>query len=278
MNDKTRSSFLVIGNALPETIVTAERPQRHRTHLGGMGAIMARELALAGADTTLLTTAPRSATRQIERFLESYGVKPHVVNGQPPQTKAGQVTFTTRNGEPIKYAGTFSRPGGLAQEISQLAPNYDRVLVDLTLQPKDLVLLDSLTAKLTLNASTKSRAAMLTHFTKPRIVRMNRQEAATVKRLTKTGSDQELAQRLNASMLLVTEGAEGRTLYTRQDNEESNTTSPAQPTPQGTDYIGAGDALTAGLTFADEYRLDPRETMDRFLRDLLVRNAEAYQS
>ena len=276
MTNSRQPTFLVIGNAVIETITPTERPHRHRTHLGGMGAIMARELALAGADTALLTTAPTSTIEQIQRFIKHNGVKPHVVNGQPPQPKAGQVKFTTRKGEVIRYSGTFSRPGGLAQEIAQLAPKYDRILVDMTVQPRDLQLLNSMTAKLTLNASTKSKAAMLLHFTQPQIITMNRQEAATVKRLTKTNSDPDMARKLNTRQLLVTNGAHGKTLYNIENDQPTSTTSPAPKVPDDTDFIGAGDSLSAGLTFTAAYDLDPQETMDKFLTQLLVRNANAY--
>ena len=45
----------------------------------------------------------------------------------------------------------------------------------------------------------------------------------------------------------------------------------------GTDFIGAGDAATAGLVYALAHRLDLKETVDEFIKNLMERNAKGYR-
>ena len=72
---------------------------------------------------------------------------------------------------------------------------------------------------------------------------------------------------------MVTNGAKGRVIH---HAGKSPRHAAAVKVPPGTDYIGAGDAATAGLVHAMAHELDQDETVDRFIADLLARNAAGY--
>ena len=105
--------YLVIGNAQMETITQSETGLS-RDHVGGVGAIMARELALAGANVTLVTTAPSGpATREVQEAIEDSGIKPLVIPGNPPQTRRGYAHITTHKGNVPLGQGRLA-PDGIA--------------------------------------------------------------------------------------------------------------------------------------------------------------------
>ena len=95
----TPPSFLVIGNAVSETVTRTE-DGAVRAHAGGIGAIMARKLPLAGADVTLLTTAlPGPALNDVREPLVTAGAKLNANTGDPPQRIHGRVHIRCRHGE-----------------------------------------------------------------------------------------------------------------------------------------------------------------------------------
>ena len=70
-------------------------------------------------------------------------------------------------------------------------------------------------------------------------------------------------------------GRRGRAVH---HADGSAKTHPALPAPAGVDFIGAGDAATAGLALALSQGLDLEETVDQAISGLLERNAGGYQN
>ena len=265
--------YLVVGNALTETIIRSE-DGANRIHIGGVGAIMARELAEAGADVTLLTTAPAGwPADEIRAALTVTGVTAVVVPGDPPQAKQSGATITTRKGGPIRAQGSWSRMGGIRREITRMAPEFDWTLVSLTLRADDLTAAAVSSRNLAVNATSKGLAPMTVSTARKSVCTMNQIEAAQIVRAVGARGPTELPEALDTGTVMVTRGARGRTIYRR--GQEPETSEPV-PVPEGTDFIGAGDAATAGLVMALACGLDVGETVDRSITALLERNAAAF--
>ena len=266
-------NYLVIGNALPETVVSLN-PNKSRVHVGGVGAIMARELALAGAAVTLLTTAPTgAATQELADLLSNLPLQHIIVPGSPRQTQRSYAKIYTRSGKPVKAQGNFAPMGGLAAEIADLVPNFDWVLMSLNPMPRDISLASQQAANLTLNATAPSLTKRFLQAKRSRICTMNQQEANRLLDASKVNIPQNLLEKLKTDLVLVTNAANGYTIYRNGQPPQRHS---AVPAPQGTDFVGAGDAATAGLAYAEAEGLDHAPTIDRFITNLLRRNAAAY--
>ncbi len=266
--------FLVIGNALPETIVRSEDGYQRR-HIGGVGAIMARELASEGADTAFLTTAPSGAPAEaLLQALKLMDLKVAVIPGAPAQKNNSHATITTRLGGPIRAQGSWSIMGGLGKHIAILTPQFDWTLVSLTLRGNDLETVAKSARKLAVNATSKKHVALIPHIQEQAVTTMNQQESGKLMNLMSVREPSDLPSKLGAATLMVTRGARGRTVY--QANGE-RWDAPTVPVPQGADFIGAGDAATAGLVYSQAMGLDMNETVDRFITRLLQRNADAFR-
>ena len=154
-------SFLVIGNAVAETVTRTE-DGAVRAHAGGVGAIMARELALAGANVTLLTTAiPGPALDDLRQHLAEAGVRLDANTGDPPQRMHGQVHIRCRRGEFAGASGEWVRMGGLGRRITEIAPDYGITLVSLNLMPGDLQAAVKHSRRLIANATSPKLASRL---------------------------------------------------------------------------------------------------------------------
>ena len=263
--------YLVLGNAQMETITQSETGLS-REHLGGVGAIMARELALAGADVTLMTTAPQGPpTHEIEEMARTSGITPLVFPGDPPQAKRGYAHIRTKNGNFRWVKGDWPRMGVLGEHIAQVKPDW--TLVALHLHPKDLTILGKTPGKKAVNATSKKHALMIPHTPNQSVYTMNSGEARALMTEMDVTHENNLPWALGADTVMVTKGARGR--VTHSFGRPTIWNDPV-PVPKGTDFIGCGDAATAGLVFALAQGLDPQETVDRFVTDLMQRNADAY--
>lgn len=267
--------YLVVGNALPETIVRSEDGAK-RLHISGVGAIMARELALAGAQTTLLSTAPAGApTQEIEHALNRLGVIPVIVPGSPPQAKASRAVITTRNGGPIRARGSWPSMGRVMPEFAHLIRQHEWTLVSLTLVPEDLQEIRRTAHNLSVNATSVKLAQRLPTTGPLRAAAMNEQESKEIMARLGLKSRLQLPQALRAQTTMVTLGRKGWEIHQQAEPVQK---SPAVPVPTGTDFIGAGDAATAALVMALAEGLDPRTTINQAISSLLKRNAQAYQN
>ena len=268
--------FLVVGNALAETIRRTQDGAGRR-HVGGVGAIMARELAHAGADVTFLTTAPAGRhAGKMQAALEKRGVKPVILPGAPAQTTEGQATIMVKNGGPLRAKGNWPRMGGLRKEIAELAPEFDWTLVSMTLSDQDLREAAGSSPNLAVNATAKSMAGRIPSIGPHRISTMNEQErAALMNSPAPSRRGKDLRQVTGAETVMVTMGRRGRRIYLPDGTSEE---APAGPVPEGADFIGAGDSATAGLVYATALGLDIGETIDRFISELMRRNAQAYRA
>ena len=269
--------FLVIGNAVEETIVRKETGQT-RTHIGGVGAIMARELALSGedAEVTFLTTAtPGQPSRNIARQLSELGIFTNVMNGRPPQIRRAQARIVTQRGNPVSAKGDWPPMPSITPAVTRMARQNDWTIITANLTGQDLQAAAANCNNLAANATSKHHVLKLPRIQPLGAATMNQAEAATLMAHMGLRTARELREALGLQTLMITHGASGRTVH--QAGEEPRKY-PAPPAPPQTDFIGAGDAATAGLVYALAHGLDTGPTVDRFILKLMERNAEAYEN
>ena len=267
-------SYLVIGNAINETVIRTEDGAKRR-HTGGVGAIMARELALNGQEVTFLTTAPTgTAAREMEKDLAKGRLRPVIVPGNPAQRVDGKVQVQVTKGEPVTFFGHRPRMTGLAEEIRQLAPLHEWTLIALTLTDQDLAAVSSLANNLAVNATAKQLVHRIKKVPRLAALTMNRNEYAL---LAKTGishaAPEDLPMKFKGATVMITRGARGRSVYAPATPPNHR---PAPELAAGTDYIGTGDAATAGLVHAMNAGEDHGELIDAYIRNLGSRNAQGY--
>lgn len=245
-------STLIIGNAIPETVrrnATATGPATIR--IGGVGAITAQELHRTGLDTALLTTISDDAPGQTAQNLLRQ--QPFAVHTAPAAGTVGYTDVLTTAGEPQELDAVY--PTISWHEISAAAialiPQYDWVAADCNLDAAALREIARRTppGRLVINGTAPDRCdRILTAADYPKAaVTLNRSEAAILYNLTQTANPVALAHQLNTQHLLITKDANGWQLISPNG---VITHHPAIPAPPDTDFIGAGDAATAGLLYA----------------------------
>lgn len=266
--------FLVVGNATQET-VRRDHDGRTRHHTGGVGAIMARELALAGADVTFLTTAPPGqATKRIENALESLGAACRIVPGDPPQSQESRVTIHVRDGQPVRANGKWGRMGGLKAPIREMAPDFDWILTSLNPSMPDLHTLLEHGKRIVTNATTNRLAPRMLELKGQCAATMNHRESGHIMAAIGRGNPDDMPEHIGAKLVLLTKGSRGMEILRPGQKPHR---SPAPTPPRDTDFIGAGDAATAGLAYALAHRLELTSTIGTFVTSLMQRNAEAYR-
>ena len=263
--------FLVIGNALPER-VTRQETRQHRYHTGGVAGIMARELALAGDQVTLLTGAPPGAhTANLEENLSTLGITPVIVPQITADRREPGVNILTKNGNPIRAVGHWPRLASMAPLIAGLTREHEWTLISLNITPEDRMAALRNSEHLAVNATTRNLATQAVALKGQRLLTMNHQEVQAIMARARAG--QSLHDATGARTTMVTNGTKGRINH---DVGSSPRPAAAVKVPPGTDFIGAGDAATAGLVHAMAHKLDQDDTVDRFITDLLSRNAAGY--
>ena len=270
--------FLIIGNSVEETVIRSETGL-HRVHIGGVGAIMARELALSAPDaevTFLTAAAPGRPTANITLGMTKNGVRNvHTPRGHRPQTRRAQARITTVAGNPVSAKGDWPPMPSISPDIPGLAAEHDWTLITANLAQQDLKMAAAYSNNLAINATTKNHAKRIPAVESPSIVTMNRSEATELAASLRTHIGLDLKEATHARTLMITMAAKGRILY-HLDDEPLH--SPAPQPPAGTDFIGAGDAATAGLVYAIAHHLDIDATINQFILNILHRNALAYRS
>ena len=201
-------------------------------------------------------------------------INPRLIIALGKFSLGSHATITTRLGGPIRAQGSWSIMGGLGKHIAILAPQFDWALVSLTLRWNDLETVAKSARKLAVNATSKKHVALIPHIQEQAVTTMNQRESGKLMNLMSVREPSDLPSKLGVATLMVTRGARGRTVY--QANGE-RWDAPTVPVPQGADFIGAGDAATAGLVYSQPMGLDLNETVDRFITRLLQRNADAFQ-
>lgn len=244
------SPVLVIGNAIPETVRRAATGASI-LRIGGVGAITARELHRCGLDVALLTlTSDDAPGRTAQNLLRQ---QPFAVHTTPSAGTVGYTNVLTTDGEPQELDCEY--PTITWHEISAAAialiPQYEWVAADCNLDATALREIAQRTrqGRLVINGTAPDRCRRIlptTDYPKAAVT-LNRTEAAILFDLTATGADAvALARQLNAQHLLITHDADGWLLVANSIISRH----PAVPVPPDTDFIGAGDAATAGLLYA----------------------------
>ena len=254
----------MIGTALPERATRQETGQ-HRYHTGGVAAIMARELALAGNQVTLLTAAsPGAHAAKLGENLRALGITPVIVPQITADRREPGVNILTNNGNPIRAVGHWPKLASMAPQVTTLTREHEWTLISLNITPEDRIAALRLAEHLAVNATTKNLATQAVALKGQRLLTMNQQEMQAIMARARAG--QSLHDATGATTTMVTNGARGRVIH---DAGKSPRAAAAVRVPPGTDYIGAGDAATAGLVHAMAHKLDQDETVDRFITDLL---------
>ena len=267
--------FLVAGSSLPETVIQDETG-RMRRHIGGVAAIMARELAQAGADVTLVVNAiPGEPAQEIISAVEKLGMHTVLIEGYPKPNKRASAAITVRNGNPVRFNGNWNRTGYMGPQFSSLCREHDWLLTGLSLDIRDLQSALGNCANVAVNATTARSAPKALRLKGQRILTMNQRECESILYSAKaTDRENQLTSIAGAETVMVTAGSKGRRIHRAG---EAVLSAKAVPVPKGTDFIGAGDAATAGLVYAQAQGLDLNETIDEFITCLLERNASAYR-
>ena len=279
----------VIGNSLPEVL---HRPRRSVHQLGGVGALMAQELAHQGEDPLFLTpignAGQSSAAVELLDHLQSSGLRYQTI---PTRQPAAWSQFDLKPGG--RFRGEWPTYGWLdikAAATSLLEggwPHSNRwLLLDCSFTTEALGNMLRLAQtnrwKVIINGTTKYRCKRLGGSALEdypiHALTLNREEMAALRQMC--GARPEAPHTVRqmfggAQHLLNTQDQDGWTLYQAPDVETSR---PAGPLPPGAHCIGAGDAATAGLAHALIRELDPAETISQAIRDRLLHNAALFRS
>ena len=276
----SEAKFLVIGNVLDE-VITRSSDGFTREHVGGVGAIMARELARAGADVTILSTSLSHTIPHYVKWFEQYGVKLMLTVGNPRQSQQGYAVATARLGQLQYTRSSFPDMGGIALELYEMAGKFDWVLTDVTLMPDELLLLSRLAKNLLVNPNASSVAKRVYVVLKERqgndggqtVLCMNEHEANILCYEAGVIGVQQLVNQFACRMMVTMEG-NGRVLYLPFDQPRHRS---APSVPEGADFCGAGDSIAAGMAYALSRNLSINHTAGEFVERLMRFNAQSYK-
>ena len=264
--------YLVIGTAITETITHLE-DGKSRQDVGAVAGQMATALARHQCDVTLLTSTGQDeqGKKTLERLTEA-GVKTYTVTHTG---KTGWARINTKAGEQARAQGAWPTLDEIASELAGNLRDIDWILVDCNLSATALNRILGMAAKeqipVTINATTKGKSRLIweTRTHPKRLATMNRDEQLNLMRLSGSKTVPELRENLKSRNVFVSSGPQGWTVDGAKGIQAS---SPAIPTPAGTDYIGCGDYATAGLTHAITAGLPIVETVNRFIETRLQLN------
>ena len=187
----------------------------------------------------------------------------------------GLINIRYRRGEFAGASGEWVRMGGLAPRIRELAPEYDVTLISTCMLPEDLTAALTSARRLVANATSPKLAPRLLKLKGQAAATLNTRELGAVRAHLRTRpAPEDLPRILGTDAVLLTKGPGGITLH--RDGGPSKS-APAATPPKGTDFVGAGDAATAGLAWALAHGQDPLPAAVRFVTALLERNALSYR-
>ncbi len=263
--------ILIIGSAIPETVRRAATGAS-ALRIGGVGAIMAQELHRSGLDVALLTlTSDDAPGRTAQNLLRQ---QPFAVHTTPAAGTVGYTDVLTTAGEPQELDALYPTIswGEINAAAIALIPQHDWVAADCNLDASALREIAQRTpsVRLVLNGTAPDRCdRILATADYPKAaVTLNRSEAAILYSLTQAANPDELARQLNTQHLLITHDADGWLLTAAGQTIRR----PAVPVPPDTDFIGAGDAATAGLFYALAAGLPPADHINPAIARRLQRN------
>lgn len=253
--------ILVIGNAIPEWVRRAESGAEG-LRLGGVGAITAG--ALAGdpgvAVTLLAVVSDDEPGRTAQELLgqQGYAVRRAAALGTAGYSRSVTIRGEAQETEGVYPTITWSEIGAAVEE-ELASERYDWVAADCNLNGEALFELARRVpaGRLVINGTADDRCEriMATIPYSKGAVTLNRSEAAVLLRRASIftrgvvklsivrGDAVALARRLNAERLLLTLDAEGWMLVAGGAAFQHR----AAAAPADSDFIGAGDAATAGL-------------------------------
>ena len=265
----TVTRFLVVGTAIAETVVHAPRGGK-RQGLGGVAATIAAALAQEGNEVTLVTCIGRGeAGRMARRLLEEIPIRT-VIRSSSGQ--AGYATISTRGGEPAEVRGKWPRAVGLAPLAERELGNHQVVITDTNIEPGEIRRILDHPGIITMVNGTTTRGVVRIPMGMRNplgMITINRHEARALMQQAGTPREEPLPAMLGTESLLITLDREGWVFH-RRDAE--TITSPAEPVPESTDFVGCGDYAAAGAIHAVAHRLDPRETINTFIQRKLEAN------
>ena len=262
--------ILVVGNAIPERVRRGESGAE-RLRLGGVGAITAEALAGGGGDgggavaVTLLAVVSDDEAgllaQELLRQQQGYAVRTAPALGTVGFSRAVTIRGEAEETEGVFPTITWGEIG--ATVVDELASSrYDWVAADCNLNGEALFELArrAPAGRLVINGTADDRCERIlaTIPYSKGAVTLNRSEAAALLRRTSIltrgavklnivrDDAAALAQRLNAQRLLLTLDAEGWLLAAGGTAFHHR----AAAAPADSDFIGAGDAATAGLSRA----------------------------
>ena len=259
----TAARFMVVGTTIAETVLHIPLGSRRRG-LGGVAATIALALAQEGQDVTLVTSIGRGPMgKEARRLLDETSISTTV---RESRGEAGHATISARNGEPVQHRGRWPRAEGLAPLVERELAYHQVVIADTNMPPEDIRRILEHPGKLTMvNATTTRGAARIPRRMENPLgmITVNRAEARALMQWVKTDSEREMMRRMGTDTLLVTLDQQGWRL---QQQGGEMVASSAVAVPENTDFVGCGDYAAAGAVQALLHGLEPRETINRFIR------------
>ena len=263
-------SILVVGNALREGITRTE-DQKRRTQTGGAGALIARSLAQAGYPVTLLAGyADDDHHSYLRTELEECEVR--LLLHPSPGAVAVRETRVTQ-GEPVNTTTNFPASEPIPTTALAAAGKHDWAVLTMSPRLEDRVTLQQNSQRLAITATHPALAQKMLHLTGARLATLNVREARKLLEHRQEATLADIAKLLDVPTILLTQGSRGWSIYQK---DEGRTKSAALKPPQIYDYIGAGDAATAGLIHATISGRDQTQTVNASIRERLLDTEAGY--
>ena len=261
--------FLAAGTAISETVVH-QPGGGERRGIGGVAATIALALAEAGNQVTLATSVGRGTEgRRVRDLLAETAIRTVIQDSPGP---AGHAVINTRRGEQSRASGRWPKQEGLSRLVAEEARDHDWVIADCNMTPEELARILDQPGRMTMVNGTTTRGCARILKARPKelgMLTVNEAEASAMMRAVPTVWESKLMERLNAHAMLVTRGRNGWDLHR---SGEETVSSPAVEVPGHTDFIGCGDYTAAGAVHALAHGLDPKLTINEFIRRKLEYN------
>ena len=261
--------FLVAGTAISETVIHQPR-EGERRGIGGVAATIALALAEAGNQVTLVTSVGQGTEgSRVRDLLAETPIRAVIQDSKRP---AGHAVINTRRGEQLRANGSWPKQEDLSGLAAKEAGSHDWIIADCNMTPAELARMLDQPGRMTMVNGTTTRGCARILEARPKELEMltvNEAEASAMMRAIPTVRGSKLMERLNAHAMLVTRGHNGWDLHR---SGEETVSSPAVETPAHTDFIGCGDYAAAGAVHALAHGLDPKLTINEFIRRKLEYN------
>ncbi|MFC1620531.1 D-glycero-beta-D-manno-heptose-7-phosphate kinase [Candidatus Neomarinimicrobiota bacterium] len=284
-NQFSRQRLVVVGDVMLDTYywgnvsrISPEAPVpivaiEEVDHRPGGAANVAYNLHCLGAEVLLIGLAGRdSAGKQLEETLGKYGIRANLAHDKArPTTEKMRVIAGSQHVVRLDREATAPLSEGLVKDIYQsaakeLAQSQGLILQDYNKGVLSVELIEKLkdqAKKLDIPVFVDPKTANLESYRGATLIKPNIREAEHfVRRSLSTddeirGAGEELRERLQAEVVLITRGSRGMDLFDRQGSHRIPTRA-----RKVADVCGAGDTVLSTYTLALVAGAEPGEAAD----------------